>query len=87
MSVRAKFRCNSVGAVRKATHWLDGGGTEEVEVVDISLNAVTSGSDENKEFYANTPSGYITLQTVNLKAAEEFMQGKEYYIEFTPAQS
>lgn len=86
MSVRAKFQVNTISAPRQATRFHGNGKTTQEDVIDISLYPVTTGSDENKEFYANTPGGSIQLQTVNLEAAKQFEQGKEYYIDFTPAE-
>lgn len=45
---------------------------------------VTSGSDENKEFFQYTPSGKIELGTINEKVSFEI--GKEYYLDFSPAE-
>lgn len=51
----------------------------------ISLFPVISGSAENEQFYKWTPSGQVQLNTVNDLAAEQFIVGKEYYVDFTPA--
>jgi hypothetical protein len=53
--------------------------------VTIKLTAVTSGSPENAQFFAYTPSGAISLSTVNTNASAQFEVGKEYYVDFTPA--
>jgi hypothetical protein len=55
-------------------------------VVDINLSPVTGGSEENDRFFASTPTGTITLTTVNMEAAKQFENGKEYYVDFTPAE-
>ena len=73
MSVRAKFVCNW-----KITD--DKGNGQQ-----IILSPVYSGSEENERFFAATPGGNIQLFTTNPKAAEEFIQGKEYYVDFTSA--
>jgi len=78
MSVRAKF---SVQSITKTPHWDKSKGA----LSTIKLAPVVSGSHENKEFYAVTPSGEINLSTINEKAAEYFELGKEYYIDFTLA--
>lgn len=49
----------------------------------VKLSAVTSGSAENEDFYKYTPSGQITLSTINEKAASEFKVGSFYYVDFT----
>lgn len=50
----------------------------------VTLSPVTGGSDENAAFYAYTPSGGITLQTINPAAASQFIVGKSYYVDFAP---
>lgn len=72
MSVRAKFR---VVSVTQLEHGLK----------SARLNPVTSGSPENAEFYKWTPGGQIELSTINEKAAAMFVPGKEFYVDFTPA--
>ncbi len=52
----------------------------------IFLCPVYTGSDENKAFFAATPGGQITLNVLNPAAAEQFVQGKEYYVDFTLAE-
>lgn len=52
----------------------------------IYLSPVYSGSEENAQFFAATPGGQIILHIVNPVAAEQFEVGKEYYVDFTPAQ-
>lgn len=75
--VRAKFTCTGKEH-NKATE-------EQNEGFTISFTPVYTGSKENEEFYKWTPGGNIMLSTVNPKAAEQFEQGKEYYVDFTPA--
>ena len=81
--VRAKFQ---VMAIRRMVHgvW---NGKESVltEVQTIEMIPVTSGSDENKAFFASTPNGKIELGTVNKDAAAQFELLGEYYVDFTPA--
>lgn len=67
--VRAKFVCNHVDAASKTVH----------------MGPVYSGSEENKQFFAATPGGQITLNVLNEKALDAFKQGTEYYVDFTPA--
>jgi hypothetical protein len=52
----------------------------------IALVPVYSGSEENEQFYAATPGGSISLSVVNEKAIPHFVPGKEYYVDFTPAE-
>jgi hypothetical protein len=72
--VRAKFLCKS-----KEEY------AEPKGCGKVSLTPVINGSDENKTFYKYTPSGEITLFTVNDAAFAEFRPGKSYYIDFTEA--
>ena len=51
----------------------------------VKLSAVTSGSSENEDFYKYTPSGQITLYTINEKVASEFRVGTQYYVDFHEA--
>ncbi len=71
MSVRAKFVVNE----------------KKVEGDNASINMlpVYSGSEENKDFFRYTPAGAISLSIVNLKAADQFIVGKSYYVDFTEA--
>ena len=76
MSVRAKFKVTRI----ERSLWRKG-----VEVQTIVLLPVTSGSEENTQFYEATPSGEIKLGTVNAEAAGRFDLEGEYYIDFTKA--
>lgn len=78
MSVRAKFRCDSIEVSPNVA------GDESLKV--IKLSAVYSGSKENEEFFKWTPSASISLGTVNTAAAAQFEVGKEYYVDFSPAE-
>jgi len=75
MSTIAKFQCTSV---TKTKHW-DGSGRF---LYTASLNPVTTGSQENKDFLAVTPTGKIELGAFS---NELFEPGKEYYVEFKEA--
>lgn len=74
--VRAKFVVN----VNKG----NGSADEAYKGNEIRMSAVYSGSPENEEFFKMTPGGNISLVTVNPKAAEQFKQGQEIYVDFTP---
>lgn len=78
MNVRAKFTVTEK-AQRKY------GASGELQTT-VKLSPVTSGSDENKEFYHYTPSGSIDLGTINPQVVDSFELGKEYYVDFTPAE-
>lgn len=73
MTVRAKFKVQSI--------------TEsEGGMKSVRLHPVTSGSPENAEFYEYTPGGSIDLSTLNPAAAAQFVPGKSFYVDFTPAE-
>jgi hypothetical protein len=75
-NVRAKFVC-----VEKTLK-----GSQPCQVTaKVVLNPVVTGSVENEWFYSATPAGQINLEVVNPGAAGQFAVGKEYYIDFTPA--
>jgi len=76
MSVRAKFRCLKVE---------DYGQSKK-----ISLSVVTSGpcggdSAENRSFTQWTPSGEIWMTVDNPHASVQFVEGREYYVDFSEA--
>jgi hypothetical protein len=71
MTVRAKYKC---------THK-----DEDINGFKITLEPVVDGSAENKEFFKWTPYGKMEMGTINAKAAEEFVVGQEYYIDFNKA--
>ena len=73
MTVRAKFRVSSVTRM-------------ENEASRVTLNPVTSGSEENRAFYKWTPGGNIVLETVNTDASKQFEPGREFYVDFTLAE-
>lgn len=81
--VRAKFRCD---AKTERSYSKNADGTPIIQK-DIELNPVMGGSEENKAFWKASPSGKITLGCANLPAADLFEIGKEYYIDFTPAEA
>lgn len=72
VAVRAKFKVVSV--------------TEhEGDIKTAKLQAVSSGSAENAEFFKWTPSASIDLSTMNPAAAKHFVPGKQFYVDFTEA--
>lgn len=52
---------------------------------EVELSAVYNGSEENKKYFKWTPNGKIVLGILNEEAASMFEPGKEYYVDFTPA--
>jgi len=71
-TVRAKFKVASI-----TEH--EGG------IKTAKLQAVSSGSPENNEFFKWTPSASIELSTMNPVAAEQFVPGKQFYVDFIAA--
>lgn len=72
MTVRAKFKCTQITETE--------GGLKTVKLMPVS-----SGSEENKQFFKYSPAGSIDLSTVNPEAAAQFTPGREYFVDFTPA--
>jgi hypothetical protein len=76
MSVRLKFK---VSAVSRRIDY------NQRTVGEITLNPVSGGSDENKAFYAASPSGEFKFGTVNEAALAALPLGAECYIDITIA--
>lgn len=74
MGVRAKFKC-----VSKDEPYVQGD-------FQVRLEPVVGGSAENDSFFKYTPSGNIQIGTVNPAAAEQFVVGKEYFVDFSVAE-
>jgi len=74
MPVRCKFKC--IGSEK-----IEGYGDHKFHW-NYRFSPVVGGSEENKSFFASTPSGEIKFQAL---AGELFEVGKEYYIDLTPA--
>ncbi len=69
MAIRAKMFVE----YKKEMSW----GTE------VALRCVTRGED-NKEWTAATPAGTFVSTIKNELAAEQFVVGREYFVDFTP---
>lgn len=75
MTVRAKFQCHSKMPLPSGD-------------VVIYMGAVYSSdpASENKAFCDATPNGVFNMQiTKGRPAADAFVQGKQYFVDFTPA--
>jgi len=80
MNIRAKFRCIEIKKSMGGTY--DERGRYVPGVLHgYRFSAITGDSDENKRFFASTPSGSIELNSVR---DDLFELGKDYYLDFTP---
>lgn len=71
--VRAKFVCIS-------------NEPKEGEQHQVKFNAVMQGSEENKSFSRWTPVANLEMWISDeTPASQVFEEGKEYYLDFTPA--
>lgn len=70
MSVKAKFKCDSV--------------TTDEYGKEVKLSAVCGNAGENADFTKYTPSGSLSMRLDKdaVAASEYFAPGKEYYIVF-----
>lgn len=86
--IRAKFKVEYKSKPYAIEQWLSNEEKSGIRAVqDVVLRPVSyEGSDENKEFFASTPSGSITMVIVNPEASKGFVVGKEYYVDFTEAE-
>lgn len=75
MTIRCKFKCNSV---EKTTQY-----NSDQFLYNAKFNAVSDGSEENKKFFAFTPSGALSVGSYK---EDSFVPGKEYYLDITPAE-
>lgn len=83
---RGKFQFTRVSVEKDdQSYHYKGNNTEKLDVVTVNLQAVVGTSEENKEFFASTPSGQIELRILRPEAANWFVRGKEYYVDFTQA--
>lgn len=94
MSVRAKFKVQRYESTlsERTTKETQGRPVGEqvrqiVEMRTIVLSPVydPNPGSENHEFWQYTPSGEIKLGTINPEAWQQFEIGKEYYVDFSPA--
>jgi len=77
--VRAKF---TVSAITTRKHW-----EGDAFIAEIELQTVHGNSEENKKFFAASPSGQIKLGVLNPDAAKQFTPGQAFYVDFTPAEA
>lgn len=96
MTVRAKFKVDSIErqAHNSYPHKDESGRPDYKrpvpgELHTIKMSPVYGNNDpnhENTKFWEASPSGSLTLGTVNAAAVAQFELGAEYYIDFTKAE-
>lgn len=95
MATRAKFKYTGYSATQHNTypHTTADGKTDHARPVPVEMRTMQFApvygngdpNHENTRFWNASPSGEIKLGTVNPAAWEQFEMGKEYYVDFTPA--
>ncbi len=89
---RIKVMVASVTRTKQGVYNPDTQKTETREVQSIKMHVVTGrhgdekDAEENKRFFASTPSGSVEFGTINADAAAQFDLGAEFYVDFTPAE-
>lgn len=90
--VRAKFKVDAInrtmGSRKSEKKNSDGRDIwEPAEIRSVVMSPVygNGSNEENNKFWNATPTGRLELGCCNLEAAQHFELGKEYYIDFTPA--
>jgi hypothetical protein len=76
MKVRAKFKVDSVTRQK-------GWGDNPI-LYSVTLSPVVGDSEENKKFYAATPSGQLTINCVQEVVGKAFDVNAEFYIDLIP---
>lgn len=77
MNVKAKFICQSK---TQSKNW----NKEPKFLYDYKFTAVAGDSEENKKFFASTPSGEIVIRSVR---DDLYEPGKYYYVTFDEAEA
>jgi hypothetical protein len=93
MRVRAKFKLDSYETSQQIQGYEKGPEGKAdyskpviVEMRTLKMSPVTGNSDENKQFWGSTPAGQLTMGVLNQLAWKHFELGKEYYLDFVPAE-
>jgi hypothetical protein len=84
MNTRAKFQCTSVKKYKSGVWDAEAKKVQDGFLYSYEFYPVTSsGTDENKKFFASTPSGNLELTAVR---EDLFVPGQYYYLDFSDAQ-
>jgi hypothetical protein len=78
MTVRAKFRCESVKQIVNSEG--------KIAQVDVDLRAVVNNSEDNKSWSKWTPAGCLTMMVTNPECFDKFCPGQAYFIDITAAE-
>lgn len=86
MSFRAKCRITGVSKASDLHPMPDG--SFPVSSVTVTLQPVFGGADDeaNKEWSKWTPSGELRLSITNPDIFPELVNGKAFYVDFTPVE-
>lgn len=90
--VRAKFKVDSIMRHMGSRSVIGEDGKQTWgmgEMHTVKMSPVYGNGDpdhENTKFWQASPSGSLELGTVNAEAVKAFELGKEFYIDFTPAE-
>ena len=95
MTVRAKFKVTSIErTMGSMPSERDANGRATTyapaEMWTIKASPVYANNDpehENSKFWSATPTGSLVLGVVNAEAVRQFDIDREYYVDFTPADS
>src|ERR1700733_12871561 len=94
MTVRAKFLVEKIECSHQTKYKNGPDGKQDykqgypVEMRTVHMRPVFGNGDpnhENTKFWEASPSGGLTLGTINPAAWQQFELGREYYLDFTPA--
>lgn len=78
MTVRAKFTCFGVAHTQTS----DPNGT----CARVDLMPVYGDGKDNASWSKATPAGKIEMWITNPSAIDQFEPGKDYFVDFTPAE-
>lgn len=86
MSFRAKCRITGVHSTNSLHKYPDG--SLPIESMHVTLQPVFGGGndDANKQWSKWTPSGELKLSITNPEIYPELVNGKVFYVDFTPAE-